>query len=297
MSRCFVCKNEYLHERTFDLTGFHVPISRICSDACWEVFKVDHVNRCTCCGKVTPHAYSVKKWSEDARSKCEECQKLRKCENCGNEFKADGVTSYTGQCQACVAQEDREAMAEKFMDTISIPTYRHTVEGKLKDNRGLRRLRLWAHETKDQSGCFVSGKTGTGKTRSSILIAREMLLKGVCKGARFINGPELTMISNSEWSDEIDELKRVDFLILDEVDKVARSGKCVVDLYNLIDHRLGRLDELKTYTVLIANMSVEDWVKSFDLKSGIEIEEPLARRIKEFCCQIPFYPPKAVGQI
>lgn len=166
--------------------------------------------------------------------------------------------------------------------------------GKLPFPEVSRRVIEWDPEgDPDNPGLFVYGPTGVGKTRSVMLLLRRAIESGF--EVRFMRSSEFAreFISRAkpggggadEW---LDELRNVEVLCLDEVEKLKFTERVLVEFFDLIDRRLHG----GWSTIFISNTSPEGIAENIREAGGENYAAPFLRRIHDFCLPVNFQAPK-----
>jgi len=135
-------------------------------------------------------------------------------------------------------------------------------------------------------GLFLTGATGTKKTASLCLLARDWLREVGARGRlswRFVSFPELCLRLQEAWgsgsemtpSEIIQELSTVPFLILDEIGAEKTTEFVLQSAYTILNKR--EWAELPVYGT--SNLSIEE--------IGAKMDPRIASRIRGMCEVLP----------
>lgn len=133
----------------------------------------------------------------------------------------------------------------------------------------------------DGMGLYIFSPTkGTGKTRAATIIANELIKKNV--DVRFTTSGAILEEIKSTFNgngkeDVLDELKKVDVLVIDDfgTEKVTKWRN--ETFYSIIDYRYTS----KRPTIFTSNCSIKDL-------EDAEYDSRITSRIKEMCYMVPF---------
>jgi DNA replication protein DnaC len=191
--------------------------------------------------------------------------------------------------------QQREAQANRWMAEFIPRSYQDSKLERLPDQEATRLLFEFdptMHEG-PPIGAFLYGQTGSGKTRSLIMFLRILQLRtgdDVCYRRGKALGDEIIERTRpngrggfEKWFKEI---KTVDALAIDEVDKISFSPRVLAEFFELIEHRTS--EDLSTY--FIAQCSIDRLGDKMGPKAREEAAG-IVRRIKENCLPIHFSKP------
>ena len=132
---------------------------------------------------------------------------------------------------------------------------------------------------RDYKGLFLSGPTGTRKTASLCLAARDWLNKVGQKGSqawRFVSFITLCSELQAAWRNDshetpkemIDDLVEVPFLILDEIGIVKTTDFVISSAYELLNRR--EWDEMPVFAT--SNLTTEQIGAKFDSRIASRLD-------------------------
>lgn len=165
-----------------------------------------------------------------------------------------------------------------------------------KDNKDYLKLWVILNEIVNHNfdrGLYIFGKFGTGKTYLSIAFLNTLAKLGhkvaFVKVNDFVNRMRKMIVNDSQMCDEIiEELKRVDYLVFDDIGSESITPFVRDDvLFNILDYRM----ENALITIFTSNHSIDTLCESFiyDNKQNRDVlkAERLMERIKVLA--IPYH--------
>lgn len=217
------------------------------------------------------------------RPYCNECARTwATCPECGKEFNSE-----FGQWRFCSDDcSDKAEVRERLAawDAALPKGYRSTKIERLPDQDGTRAVLGW--DETEFPGLFGYGPSGSGKTRTGLLRLREMIVGGY--SVRYLRSAEFAreLIERSRpggsgglagW---IDGLRRIDFLCLDEVEKLKFSERVEAEFFDLVETRLAA----HLATMFLGNAAPRDIAN----RMSEPFSDPFFRRVMEFCQPVHF---------
>ncbi len=153
----------------------------------------------------------------------------------------------------------RSAIPKRFL-TRDLKNFTAELEGQKKAlSAAARYAREWEQNLADGRCLMMVGRPGTGKTHLAIGIGREVMEKGgtalFCRAHEAISAITETYSKDSTKTERqaLDEFKRPDLLIIDEVGRQRGTDNERMMLFEIINRRY---DEEKP-TLIISNLNLE----------------------------------------
>lgn len=164
-------------------------------------------------------------------------------------------------------------------NTFCLPQFQLTDPARLKQTN-LKKVMAWAW---NPQGMILFGNTGTGKTRTAMLLMHREFDAGrtidVFIGARFSNECSRVFYDN-EGENWLDKLVKTDLVLLDDLDKMKMTQCVQWALYCLLDTRINYCRP----TIITTNMTSKLLMQRFDP----QFRDALDRRLHEFFIPILF---------
>jgi DNA replication protein DnaC len=195
---------------------------------------------------------------------------------------ADAVNAQHEQEQA----RTRRTELQRQWERICPSSYRDTDPAKLPCKRRMDEILAWRY---GRDGLLAHGKTGLGKTRCLYLLLQRLHFEEH-RRIKTINGPDFaSKCSRYSWEDQaksdsfIEELCRVELLMIDDLDKARFSDRPETGLWQVIENRVS--NEKPILTSL--NVTGDELAAMFSEHRGLA----LVRRLRDFCRVVDFDQP------
>ena len=135
----------------------------------------------------------------------------------------------------------------------------------------------------NKKGLYIYGDLGVGKTYMCIALANSLVLNGdkvaFLKTNFFVNEMRKLIASNSEeYENIINDIKKVDYLFLDDIGSESVSAYSRDDLlFNILDYRM----EHKLTTIFTSNLSKDSLLKHYTYDKNDNSSLIRAKRLHE----------------
>ena len=278
--RCLVCEN-YVERFSPSTQHPFGAFSAVVCESCWPAYEKDNYLDHTCEHCST----SFRHHKRSAPQYCDNCAGRKAvCPRCNTVWWGkDNDTHLRDQtCQKCL----RELAIKQFMETVP-PLYRDTQPERLPCPESTKAALSWITDEKGALGLFLWGaESGGGKTRTALLVAREMAGRGkrivFTRGQEFMKRIYAITRPNGDGNLDgyLDPLVRADLLVIDEADKTRLSERVEIEWFDLFEKRIADCK----MTVLTSNSNLNEFCSRF---SEIN-QDPVRRRLAEFFTPIKF---------
>ena len=165
-------------------------------------------------------------------------------------------------------QRRLDAMNEAWIKMCP-PLYRETDSSRIKSGL-LEAVMAW--NPRDGSNLWITGPTGTRKTRIAYLLLHKLMMKGWGVGS--INAVELAMkLSKPVWDGkeaELERLSKYSVLLIDDLGKEPNTQSIAQYFYLLIEKRYSN----KKVNIITSNNETR-------ARLGEDTERPTYRRLQE----------------
>ncbi len=213
---------------------------------------------------------------------CPSCAKrFAACPECHHEFE-----THFGKYAHCVVCEEIVEIRERLKewDDALPAAYRWTKAEKLPDPAAAAAVAGW--DESDLCGLYVFGPTGAGKTRSVLLRLRSLIEEG--STVRYLRSAEFAreLIERTKpggkgkFEGWLDDLRRVEILCLDEVEKLKFSERVEAEFFDLVETRLAA----RRATIFVSNVRSD----AISERMSEPYAAPFLRRVLEFCHPVAF---------
>lgn len=208
------------------------------------------------------------------------------------------TTTFPGapvSCDACsdrLAQEakqrreaDRLAARAKMADDFIPRSYRETIDELMT----AKHKEALAHAFSDGIGAVLHGQSGSGKSWTAYRLVSSRLADGIFRDAEAITGSQISRLVLDSFGDRssqqdaaramIERLKRVDCILLDDLDKFRPNATGVEFLFDLFETRTAR-----GLPIVITTQATGEVLEGL-LTDNRNSTAPAAivRRIRRFC--------------
>ncbi len=246
---------------------------------CWPDFKAEHFTEATCknCRGSIVHR------KEDAPpALCRACEEQRFiCRTCRKERIERCPDRWGGECKLC----RKKAAVHDFLHSVPI-CYQDTELDRIPDINAAHDSILWLGSRDHKPGAFLWGASGAGKTRTLYLMSLNAINSdrsaSVIRGQQFAR--DIVERTRPGGSGDIEpfirHLLEVDFLGIDEVDKLRFSDRVEAEFFFLLEERIAR----KKTMVFTSNARLAEFVFRFSETN----REPVTRRLQEFFRPVRF---------
>jgi len=176
--------------------------------------------------------------------------------------------------------ERREAL--RRWNRMCPPEYRDTLPEKIPDQDSYQRVQGWSFGSR---GLVVGGPTGTGKTRSIILLLRRLVTVTGLEAAMFL-GNSFAHECSSRFGDGsagvqwCRRLVKVDVLFIDDLGKFRLTDRVESELFGLVEERMAFRRPI--FTTMNSGSAQLERMLSPDRGPA------LVRRLRESCEAIEF---------
>lgn len=206
----------------------------------------------------------------DTYESIDKCEKCKGLETCGQAKKGEYISlSYDGEvyneityCKKYLTKQKEDGRLSNFVrNDIPKELYGLTLKNiEILDSNieNLLAKCLGILNGTRNKGLYIHGDMGVGKTYMSIALANSLSLEGnkvgFVKVNSFVNEMRYVNKNDGTYDKILDDLKKVDYLILDDIGSESVSEFSRDDLlFNILDYRM----EEKKITIFTSNLTKE----------------------------------------